>query len=444
MAFKTSRRRFVQTTAAVGIGYWVAGGVKAKESTSPNEQLQFASIGVGGKGQSDSADAGKHGKMVAICDVDERTLEGAAKRFPDAKKYFDFRKMFEEMGDQIDAVTVSTPDHCHAAASLMAMRMGIHCFTQKPATRTIYEARLLAKVAAETGVQTQMGNQGTASEGLRKGAALLRKGVVGKVKEVHVWTNRPIWPQGGQRQPEQPVPPYLHWQEWIGPGRFRPYAPGYHPFSWRGWWDFGTGALGDMGCHVINLPFAGLELHNPVSVQAETSGHNRDSYPKWSIITYEFPANEWRDGLKMIWYDGGKTPPLELFEGFQDPLPPGSTGSLIVGDKGRFYSLHRRGEEFWVLGENADMDAEFEASPGHFTEWVEAIKGGKPAMSNFPNYAGPLTEVVLLGNLAVWVANEPGPGEKVEWDAENLKVKNIDGLEPLIKPEYRDGYVLDA
>ncbi|RMF98461.1 MAG: gfo/Idh/MocA family oxidoreductase, partial [Planctomycetota bacterium] len=290
MAFKTSRRRFVQTTAAVGIGYWVAGGVRAQESKSPNEQIQFASIGVGGKGQSDSADAGKHGKMVAICDVDDRTLNGAAKRFEGAKLYNDFRKMLEEMGDQIDAVTVSTPDHCHAAASLMAMRMGKHCFCQKPLTHSIYEARLMAKVAKETGVQTMMGNQGTATDGLRKAAALLKAGALGTVTEVHVWTNRPIWPQGGERQPEQPVPPYLHWQEWIGPAPFRPYAPGYHPFSWRGWWDFGTGALGDMACHTMNMPYAGLDLLNPTSVQAETSGHNGDSYPKWSIITYEFPA----------------------------------------------------------------------------------------------------------------------------------------------------------
>ncbi|GAB6164082.1 Gfo/Idh/MocA family oxidoreductase [Thermostilla marina] len=444
MAFKTSRRRFVQTTAAVGIGYWVAGGVRAQESKSPNEQIQFASIGVGGKGQSDSADAGKHGKMVAICDVDDRTLNGAAKRFEGAKLYNDFRKMLEEMGDQIDAVTVSTPDHCHAAASLMAMRMGKHCFCQKPLTHSIYEARLMAQVAKETGVQTMMGNQGTATDGLRKAAALLKAGALGTVTEVHVWTNRPIWPQGGERQPEQPVPPYLHWEEWIGPAPFRPYAPGYHPFSWRGWWDFGTGALGDMACHTMNMPYAGLDLLNPTSVQAETSGHNGDSYPKWSIITYEFPANDWRPALTMKWYDGGKRPPVELFEGFDDPKAPNPSGSLIIGDKGKIYSPHDYGAEFRIIGDNADMEVEFEKSPGHFEEWVRAIKEGKPAMSNFPNYAGPLTEVVLLGNLAVWVAKEPGLGEKVEWDPVNLKVKNIEGLEKIVKPEYRDGYILDA
>lgn len=448
MAFRTSRRRFIQTSAALGVGYWVAGGVRAQESKSPNEQIHFASIGVGGKGQSDSADAGNSGVMVAICDVDERTLNGAAKRFseanPDLKTYNDYRKMLDEMGDKIDAVTVSTPDHTHTAAALLAMRMGKHCFCQKPLTKAIYEARLMGDVAREQGVQTQMGNQGTATDGLRKAAALLRQGVLGTVSEVHVWTNRPIWPQGGERQPEQPVPPFLHWDEWIGPAPFRPYAPGYHPFAWRGWWDFGTGALGDMACHTMNMPYAGLDLLNPVSVQAETSGHNGDSYPKWSIITFEYPANDWRPALKMVWYDGGKRPPEDLFTEFDDPGAPKASGSLIVGEKGKMYSPDDYGADFRVAGVDPDMDVEYEKSPGHFREWVEAIKTGKPAMSNFPDYAGPLTETVLLGNLAVWVAKEPGLGEKVEWDAQNMKVTNMSGLEEIVKPEYREGYILDA
>lgn len=445
MAFRTSRREFLQTSAVVGIGYWVAGGVRAEESKSPNEKIQFACIGVGGKGQSDSADAGNAGVVVAICDVDERTLEAAAKRFTDAKKYYDFRKLFDEMGDKIDAVTVSTPDHTHAAASLMAMRLGKHCFCQKPLTRTIYEARLMGQVAREKKVQTQMGNQGTANPALRRAAALLKKGILGTVKEVHVWTNRPIWPQGGERAPEQPVPPYLHWEEWIGPAKFRPYAPGYHPFSWRGWWDFGTGALGDMACHTLNMPYAGLDLRNPVSVQAETSGHNRDSFPKWSVITYEFPANDWRPGLTMKWYDGGKLPPKELFKEFEDPNAPTSSGALIIGDKGKMYAPGDYCDKFVIVPKDIVIpEVEFERSPGHFEEWVRAIKTGKPAMSNFPDYASPLTETVLLGNLAVWVANEPGVGPKVEWDAVNLKATNISGLEELIKPVYRPGYTLDA
>ena len=444
MKLQASRRRFLQTSAAIGVGYWVAGGVQAQESKSPNEKIQFAAIGLGGKGQSDSADAGNSGAMIAICDVDDRTLNGAAQRFPDAKKYNDFRKMLEEMGEKIDAVTISTPDHTHTAAALMAMRMGMHCFCQKPLTKAIYEARLLGQVAAEKGVATQMGNQGTANEALRRAAAIIKKGVLGNVTEVHVWTNRPIWPQGGERAPEAPVPPYLHWEEWIGPAPFRPYAPGYHPFAWRGWWDFGTGALGDMACHTLNMPYAALDLRDPISVQAETSGHNRDSYPKWSVITYEFPANDWRPALKMKWYDGGKRPDKELFAAFNDPDAPSGSGALLIGEKATMYSPGDYCDRYTILPEVEIPEVEYRRSPGHFREWVDAIKGGEAAMSNFPGYASPLTEVVLLGNLAVWVANEPGVGPKVEWDAKNLKSTNVSGLELIVKPNYREGYVLDV
>ncbi len=306
MLKRASRRQFLGTTAATGIGFWVAGGLSAAESSSPNEKIAMAAIGVEGKGQSDSNDAGKNGDMVAVCDVDQKKLDAAKTRFPKAKQFTDFRKMFDEMGKSIDAITVSTPDHVHAPASVMGMRLGKHCFCQKPLTHTIYEARKMGEVAREMKVATQMGNQGTAEDGVRKAAALLRKGILGKVSEVHVWTNRPIWPQGGDRPREEPVPTNLNWDAWIGPAPMRPYAKGYHPFAWRGWWDFGTGALGDMACHTLNMPFMGLELRDPVSVQAETSGHNKDSYPKWSIIRFEFPANSWRGPLSLFWYDGGK------------------------------------------------------------------------------------------------------------------------------------------
>ncbi len=441
MATRTTRRRFLKTTSAVSLGYFVTTGLRARGADSPNEKIRMASVGIGGKGSSDSNDAGRSGEMVAICDTDTGRLDGAAKRFPGAKTFTDFRKMLEEMGDKIDAVTVSTPDHTHAPAGLMAMRMGKHCFCQKPMTRAIYEARLMGEIAREKGVATQMGNQGTASAGLRKAAAMLKAGVLGKVTEVHVWTNRPIWPQGGDRPEPKPVPENLKWDLWLGPAPERPYGPGYHPFAWRGWWDFGTGALGDMACHTMNMPFAGLDLRDPVSVQAETSGHNRDSYPKWSIITYEFPANDQRGPVKMVWYDGGKRCPAELLEG-QDPS---ASGALIVGEKGKMYSPNDYGSSYKLMGGAEEMEVEFTPSPGHFTEWVNAIKGEEPAMSNFPDYASPLTETVLLGNLAVWTAPEPGAlGPKVQWDAKKLKATNVDGLETLVKPEYRDGYVLDA
>ena len=441
MATRTTRRRFLKTTSAVGIGYFVTSGLRARGADSPNEKIRMASVGIGGKGSSDSNDAGRSGEMVAICDTDTGRLDGAAKRFEGAKKFTDFRVMLEEMGDKIDAVTVSTPDHTHAPAALMAMRMGKHCFCQKPLTHTIYEARLMGEVAREKGVATQMGNQGTAGSGLRKAAAMLRAGVLGKVSEVHVWTNRPVWPQGGDRPAPQPVPETLKWDLWLGPAPERPYGPGYHPFAWRGWWDFGTGALGDMACHTMNMPYAGLDLRDPISVQAETSGHNGDSYPKWSTITYEFGPTDSRGPLKMVWYDGGKRCPAELLEG----ISPSASGCLVIGDKGKMYSPDDYGGSFKMLAGAEEMEVEFTPSAGHFTEWVEAIKGGKPAMSNFPDYASPLTETVLLGNLAVWTAKEAGKvGPKVQWDAKNLKATNVEGLELIVKPEYRGDYVLDA
>lgn len=279
MSHRTNRRRFLQTTALTGVGFWVAGGVRAQESNSPNEKIAMASIGLGGKGSSDSSDAGDAGQMVAICDIDEGTLNNAGeKRFPGAKRYTDFRKMLEEMGDSIDAVTISTPDHTHTAAALMAMRMGKHCFCQKPLTHSIYEARLMANVARDKKVATQMGNQGTAASCLRNSAAIIQSGVLGPIQEVHVWTNRPIWPQGGQRPKPAKCPPHVKWDLWLGPAPERPYANGYHPFAWRGWWDFGTGALGDMACHTVNMPYMALNLRDPVAVQAECAGHDKDSY----------------------------------------------------------------------------------------------------------------------------------------------------------------------
>ncbi len=440
MATRTTRRRFLKTTSAVGLGYFVASGLRARGDDSPNEKIRMAAVGIGGKGSSDSNDAGRAGEMVAICDTDIGRLDGAGQRFPGAKKYTDFRKMFDEMGEKIDAVTVSTPDHTHAAPGLVAMRLGMHCFCQKPLTRTIYEARLMGEVARAKNVATQMGNQGTAAGGLRKAAALLKAGVLGKVTEVHVWTNRPIWPQGGDRPDPAPVPENLDWDSWLGPAPERPYGPGYHPFAWRGWWDFGTGALGDMACHTLNMPFAGLDLRDPVSVQAETSGHNRDSYPKWSIITYEFPATDSRPALKMVWYDGGKRCPAELLDG----QAPSASGALVIGEKGKMYSPDDYGSNYRLMGGAEEVEVEFTPSPGHFTEWVNAIKGGDPAMSNFPDFAAPLSETVLLGNLAVWAAAEPGMGPKVQWNAKNLKATGADNLEELVKPAYRDGYILDV
>jgi predicted dehydrogenase len=274
---------------------------------------------------------------------------------------------------------------------------------------------------------------------------------LGKVKEVHVWTNRPIWPQGGDRPAPVECPATLAWDLWLGPAPERPYANGYHPFAWRGWWDFGTGALGDMACHTVNMPYMALNLRDPVSVQAETAGHNKDSYPKWSVIAFDFPAIGDRPAVKLYWYDGGKRPTNdwmgEMKELYKEELEGNrgflASGCVVVGDKDTLYAPGDYAEHTSKLtGGKPLPEVEIVRSPGHFEEWIRAIKGGEPAMSNFPEYSGGLTETILLGNLAVWVA-AAGKGDKVEWDAKNLRSTNIAGLEPIIKPHYRPGYTLD-
>ncbi len=446
MSRRTSRRTFIKASAAGGVGFWVAGGVQPAQSKSALETVNFASVGVGGKGTSDSNDAAKHGNMVAICDIDENNLNKAASKWPKAKKFFDYRKMIEEMGSSIDAVTVSTPDHSHGPASALALKAGKHCFTQKPMSHSIHEARVLGELAKKNGVKTQMGNQGTANSTLRESAALIQSGAIGTVKEVHVWTNRPVWPQGtGRPKAEPPIPKHIHWKEFLGPAKARAYHPAYHPFKWRGWWDFGTGALGDMACHTLNMPFMALDLRDPISVQAETSGHNKETYPSYSIINFQFPARGSRPAVKMVWYDGGKKPAREL-------LPPSklikapNTGSLLIGDKGTLLSPGDYGGDgntgIFAGGEytrqrDLKKSVEYTKSPGHFTEWVRAIKGGPESVSNFPNYSGPLTETVLLGNLAVWA-----DGKKIDWDAKNLVATNAPEVAHIVKKEYHNGYSL--
>ncbi len=448
MSRRPNRREFVKSTAALGVGYMVAAGIAPKVSNAANEQVQFASVGVGGKGQSDSMDAATRGDMVAICDIDEQTLNkaGGHPKFKNAKKFFDYRKMFDEMGKSIDAVTVSTPDHCHAVVTATALRMGKHCFTQKPMTKTIYEARLLGELARANKVATQMGNQGTAENSLREAAAVIKSGALGTIKEVHVWTNRPVWPQGkGHQVKTEPVPSHIHWAEFIGPAKMRDYSPEIHPFKWRGFWDFGTGALGDMACHTVNMPFMALNLRDPVSVQAITDGHDKNTFPKWSVIDFEFPELAGRAALKFKWYDGGKMPEDAALEGFkrEDNAKYATSGCLVVGDKGKLYAPGDYAERGLQLTGVEKPTVEYPRSPGHFDEWVRAIKGGEQAMSNFPDYAGPLTETILLGNLAVWVADEEGkPGKKVEWDAKQLVAKNAPETAQFIKADYHNGYTL--
>lgn len=438
MGMNTSRREFLQKAALAGLSVIAAEESWAQQPKSANDKVHFACIGVGGKGDSDTQDANTFGNVVAICDVDEGTLASASVKYPAAKMYTDYRKMLDEMGKSIDAVTVSTPDHHHAIAASMAIRMGKHTFCQKPLTHSIWEARRLGELARKHKVASQMGNQGTAGVSIRRNAALVRAGALGKVTEVHVWTNRPIWPQGVDRPAAEPAPSTLHWDQWLGPALDRPYSSAYHPFKWRGYWDFGTGALGDMACHTVNLPFMALDMRNPTSVVAQTSGHNKYSYPNWSIINFEFPANANRGPIKFVWYDGGKVPSADMIP--SDLLKDGKvpvSGSLIIGDKGTLYTPADYGGDGIFLSKVDVGEPAFPVSPGHFEEFIRAIKTGEPAMSNFPDYAGPLTETILLGNLAVWA-----DGKKIEWDAKNLRAKNAPEVAHIIRPTYRSGWTV--
>ncbi|HMP06763.1 MAG TPA: Gfo/Idh/MocA family oxidoreductase, partial [Lacipirellulaceae bacterium] len=278
---QSSRRGFLKHTAAVGAGFWAAGGVAPRARAQANDRIQIAKIGVaGGKGDSDLTNARRFGKIYSLCDVDRRFLEPAAAKFRTEHNFTDYREMLDQLGDRIDAVVITTPDHTHAVMASKAMKMKKHVYVQKPLTRNIWEARQLAEIAREMGVVTQMGNQFTAYDPMRQAAYRIRAGQLGPVKEVWVWTNRPVWPQGGDRPASAPAPKEVDWESWIGPAPYRDFAEGaYHSFNWRGWWDFGTGSLGDMACHTCNLPFMALNMRNPTSVEAESPGHNGDSFP---------------------------------------------------------------------------------------------------------------------------------------------------------------------
>jgi len=468
MRRKSSRRRFLKTSAVIGAGYWALGGVAPRESRAANERIRFGCVGVGGKGTSDSQEAGKFGDVVAICDIDETRLTAAGVRWPEAKKYFDFRKMLDEVGKNIDAVTVSTPDHCHAVVASMAIKMGKAAFVQKPLAHSLYEVRHLRDLAKEKGVATEMGNQYTADSNLRRAAAIIHDGHVGNVKEVHVWTNRPIWDQGIDRPTNiEECPATVHWNEFIGPAEMRPYNAAYHPFKWRGWWAFGTGALGDMACHTVNMPFHALDMRDPISVQATTSGHNMETYPAWSVITFQFGERNGRPPLKFMWYDGGRRPEITEYQEAETVALGRSgdrannlrgtlkSGCFVLGDKGWLLAPGDYAGSGIFMRQEELPKVEFQRSPGHFQEFVNAIKGEGQAMSNFPDYAGPLAETVLLGNLAVWAAagsQDPGAreeqkvkgvqGKKIEWDAKNLTAKNAPEVAHIIKPEFHNGYHL--
>jgi len=432
---KHSRRRFLQQTAttgsAVAVGYWTSSAVA--ESRLANDKLNIGCIGVGGKGEVDAAGVANE-NIVAICDVDENMLGKSATRYTKATRFVDFRRLLEQK--DIDAVTVSTPDHTHAVASVMAMRLGKHVYCQKPLAHSIHEVRVMHQVARASKVATQMGNQGHSVDGSRQMVELIKAGVLGQVSEVHIWTDRPIWPQGISRPAgTPPVPSHLHWDLWLGPAKERPYHRAYHPFKWRGFWDFGTGALGDMGCHNMDIAFWALDLDYPTSIEAESTGVTTESAPSSSIVRYQFPAKGKRPPVKFTWYDGKNRPPAALVPGQKY----GTNGSIIVGSEATLYVPH-----YWGVGkivpENRLVDfraprRSIPVSPGHYQEWITACKGGPAALSNF-DYACQLSETVLLGNLALRT------GKKIDWDRDNMRAKGVPEADQFIRPAYRSGWTL--
>ncbi len=450
MSRRIHRRHFLMSTSATAAGLLVAPRGGLVLGASPNERIRIACIGVGGKGSSDTDQAGQCGEIVALCDIDDNRLAAKAKQFPQAKTFADFRALLGEMADKIDAVVVSTPDHTHAPAAIAAMKLGKHVYCQKPLAHSVAECRRMMETARQFKVATQMGNQGTATDGFRRGVEIIRSGALGPIREVHVWTNRPFkyWKQAPDivaRPAEAPVPAHVHWDLWLGPAQARPYNPVYHPHDWRGWWDFGTGSLGDMACHTANLPFMGLRLGYPTRVSAKSGEVNPETYPAWATITYEFPARDDLPPVVLTWYEGAKDgqrnlPDPALFHG----QTPTDSGSLLVGERGSLYSPSDYGNEQVLLPVDSfkgfkppEPTLERLGSDDHDLhqkqEWIRAIQGGPPALANF-DYAAVLAESMLLGNVAVRL------GQAIEYDAANLRVTNLPDAAKYIDPPHRDGW----
>jgi hypothetical protein len=453
------RRRFIRQ-AGLGAGSLLIGAPAIVRGQNLNSRINVACIGVGGKGDADVREtAAAGGNIVALCDVDAGMLGKKAESHPEARKFVDYRRMLAEMGDSIDAVTISTPDHLHGTAAMLAMEMGKHVFCQKPLTQTVFEARELRRVAAGKELATQMGNQGSAGDGLRRAVEVIQAGVIGAPLELHVWSNRPIWPQGLERpKGGDPVPLGLDWNLWLGPARLRPYlAEVYHPFKWRGWNDFGTGALGDMACHTVNMPFRALKLGYPSVVECEMASRVfPETYPLTSRIRFEFPEREGLPPVKFWWYDGapgGNKQPLRPYPdivrdvvAMRGKLP--ESGCLVIGEKGRLFSpddygsmffLQLEGEKSFVQGAKHEavkaVEQTLPRSPGHYKEWIEMIRNGTPAYSNF-GIAGYLTEIILLGCIALRV----GEGVRMEWDGPNMRSPNCPEAAKFVKRDERAGW----
>jgi len=427
-----TRRELLRHAALAGIGVWTATGARAgAQNASPNEKLSIAGIGVGGQGAWNIGNcAGEN--LVALCDVDDRRAGRTFEKFPKAKPYRDFRKMLDQIGKQVDAVVVATPDHTHAPAAVMAMKMGKHCYCEKPLAHCVAEVRTMIELARQNKLATQMGTQIHAGDNYRRVVELVQSGAIGSVGEVDVW--HPV-AYGGPGRPKDtpPVPPGLDWDLWIGPAPMRPYHPRYCPGVWRSWWDFGSGGLGDFGCHYMDLPFWALKLRHPTTVQTEGPPVQPEQTSPGLIVRYEFPARENLPPVKMTWYDGGKRP------GFlaERKIPAWGAAVLFIGDKGMLiadYGRHQLLPEAQYAGFKPP-EPTIPKSIGHHAEWFRACKTGSPTTCNF-DYSGTLAEAVLLGNVAYRV------GKKLQWDPVGLKVVGCPEADPYLHPRYRGGWTL--
>ncbi len=439
------RREFVKSAAASAAAFHIVPRhVLGRGFTAPSDMVRYAAIGAGGKGDSDVQGIAKAGASVAaIADVDWRAARRNFGRFPDARRFKDYREMFDVMGDQIDAVSVSTPDHSHTPATLMALRHGKAVFCQKPLTRTLGEVRTVMDVARQSGLATQMGNQGHAGEGTRIIREWYEAGAIGEIREIHYWTNRPIWPQGIDRPTEAHNPlPTFDWNLWLGPAPERPYNPAYAPFRWRGWWDYGTGALGDIACHAMDAAFWTFDLRNPSRIEPEMTQMFEETAPKMSRIEYSFPSRGSRPPVKVVWRDGSLWPAKPPQLGEYDDWPVGDVGGQMwVGTEGALVA-DAYGDSCRIL--DARRNAQFtknppkikyERSPGVYDEWINAITGKGPApMSNFPGHAGPLTEMVLYGCLAVRA------GQALDLASDGTIKTRLPA--EWITPEYRSGWTM--
>lgn len=472
-AQSSSRRNFIRNSSLVATGFFIVPRhVLGRGFIAPSDKLNIAGIGAGGKGASDLAEFAKSAyvNIVSLCDVDDRESAKTRKAFPKASYYKDFREMLAKEKDTIDACSISTPDHTHAVATLAAMKLGKHVYTQKPLTHNIYEARVLTEAAKKYKVVTQMGNQGGSSDGVRKAKEMVDAGLIGDVTEAQAWTNRPVWPQGiPTPSGEHKIPHELDWDLWLGPAQRINYHPSYLPFNWRGWWAFGTGALGDMACHIMDPVFRLLPIRYPDSAECSVATvwremwndtQNTDACPPASIIHLNYPRTDGKGTIKVSWHDGGLLParPAELLP--EEPFGNWDGGVLLIGTKGKLlvdcYGANPRLLPTRLMKETTLPAKTLPRVPeGHYLQWVNAcIAGYEKGQTSSPfDYAGPFTESILMGNLAIrsWMLKNPKlkgwedkylGRKKLLWDPKAMKVTNFDEANQFVRREYREGWDL--